>query len=59
MPRSESFKDYIVEDVLGHVEGITSRGMFSGYGIYLDGVIVGIIAEGEFYLKADRAAIVR
>jgi DNA transformation protein len=29
--------------------------MFSGYGIYLDGVIVGIIAEGEFYLKADRA----
>jgi DNA transformation protein len=54
MSRSDSFKDYIVEDVLGHIEGITSRAMFSGHGIYLDGVIVGLIIDGTFYLKTDK-----
>ncbi len=50
---NEGFTNYIVEDVLGHVERITSRGMFSGHGVYLDGVIVGLIIDGTFYLKAD------
>ena len=54
MPRDNSYKDYIVEDVLGHIEGISSRAMFSGHGIYLDGVIVGLIIDGEFYLKTDK-----
>ena len=54
MPRSDSFKDYIVEDVLGHIEGISSRAMFSGHGIYLDGVIVGLIIDGAFFLKIDK-----
>ena len=54
MPRDNSFKDYIVEDVLGHIEGITSKGMFGGHGIYLDGKIVGLIIDGEFYLKTDK-----
>lgn len=59
MPRSDSFKDYIVEDVLGHIEGITSKAMFSGHGIYLDGIIVGLIIDGEFYLKADKQMMLR
>ena len=54
MPRDNSFRDYIVEDILGHIEGITSRAMFSGYGIYLNGIIVGLIIDGEFYLKTDK-----
>jgi DNA transformation protein len=54
MPRDNSYKDYIVEDVLGHIEGITSKAMFSGHGIYLDGVIVGLIIDGEFYLKINK-----
>ncbi len=53
MPRDNSFRDYIVEDVLGHVEGITSRAVFSGWGIYLDGVIVGLIIDGTFCLKTN------
>ncbi len=28
--------------------------MFGGFGIYLDKIIVGIIVEGELYLKADK-----
>lgn len=59
MPRDNSFKDYIVEDVLGHILGISSRAMFGGHGIYLDGVIVGIIAEGELYLKADKELVAK
>lgn len=59
MPRDNSYKDYIVEDVLGHIDGITSRAMFSGHGIYLDGVIVGIIAEGELYLKANKELVAK
>ena len=51
--------EYIVYDVLGHVEGITVRGMFSGWGVYLHGAIVGLIAEGEFYLKADKELVVK
>lgn len=59
MPQDSSFKDYIVEDVLGHIDGISSRAMFGGWGIYLDKVIVGIIAEGELYLKADKGLMER
>jgi len=54
MTRDNSFVQYITEDILGHIEGITSRAMFSGHGIYLDGIIVGLIIDGEFYLKTDK-----
>ncbi|MBX9765614.1 TfoX/Sxy family protein [Patescibacteria group bacterium] len=52
MAQSE-FKDYVVGDVLGDMRGITARAMFGGYGLYKDGVIFGIIAEDELYLKVD------
>jgi TfoX/Sxy family transcriptional regulator of competence genes len=57
--KDTSYRDYIVEDVLGHIEGITARGMFSGWTIYLDGVVIGLIAEGEFYLKADKELVLK
>lgn len=57
--KDASYKDYIVEDVLGHISGVTARGMFSGYGLYLDGVIFGLIIEGELYLKADKETVVK
>jgi len=59
MPKDSSFVDYIVEDVLGHIDGVRSRAMFGGWGIYLDAVIVGIIAEGVLYLKADKEMVGR
>jgi DNA transformation protein len=59
MPRDNSYKDYIVEDVLGHIDGITSRAMFGGHCIFLDGKAVGLIAEGEFYLKADKETMAK
>jgi DNA transformation protein and related proteins len=42
---------YITEEVLGHVPGITARGMFGGYGVYKDGVIFGLIDDDTLYFK--------
>lgn len=50
--RDETFHEYVM-DALGEIPGITSRAMFSGYGIYKDGLIFGIIADGALYFKAD------
>jgi DNA transformation protein and related proteins len=51
--RPDEFEHYVVEDVLGEIPYITSRTMFSGYGIYQRGVIFALIAEGELYFKVD------
>ena len=55
MKKDTSFVEYIMYDVLGHIEGLTSRGMFSGYGIYLDGAIIALIIDGELYFKVNTA----
>lgn len=54
MSRDEGFAEYIIEDVLGHIDGISRKVLFSGYGIYLDKVIIGIIIDGTFYTKVDK-----
>lgn len=47
------FQEYVVHDALADIDGITSRAMFGGYGLYKDGIIFGIIADDELYLKVD------
>jgi len=32
---------------------VSARAMFGGWGVYLDGTIIGIVVEGRLYLKAD------
>jgi len=51
--KDQSFHDYVVGDLLGDIDGITSRAMFGGWGIYRDGLIFAIIFDGELYFKAD------
>ncbi len=51
--RDTSFHDYIVSDVLGELEGITSKGMFSGWGVYQSGIIFALILGDELYFKVD------
>ncbi len=51
---SQEFCDYVVYDLLAHMPGITFKRMFGGFGLYLDGVVFGIIAEGELYFKVDQ-----
>lgn len=50
----EEFHEYVMQDVLGHLEGITSKKMFGGFGMYQDGHIFAIITgAGELYFKVD------
>lgn len=48
---STAFHDFVIHDVLGHIPGIRSRKMFGGYGIYYEGKIFALIAEGVLYFK--------
>lgn len=57
MKKSTEFHDYIVYDVLGWLDGISSRAMFGGYSIYKDGKIFAIIADGELYFKVDENTV--
>jgi len=50
----KDYHEYVMGDVLGHVEGVASRPMFGGYGLYLNGAIFGIITDvDELRFKVD------
>ncbi len=53
MKKDQEFHDFVVQDVLEGIEGITSRSMFGGWGIYKDRVFFALIAEGVLYCKVD------
>jgi len=42
-----------MEDLVGGIAGVSSKPMFGGYGIYKDGVIFAIIADGALFFKVD------
>ena len=43
-------------DVLRRLDGVTARAMFGGHGLYLEGVIFGILADEVVYFKADESS---
>ena len=50
----KEFHDYILYDIMNGIEGVTSKRMFGGYGLYLNGYIFSIITSGsEIYFKVD------
>lgn len=52
MKQADRFHEYVVGDLLAHLAGITSRAMFGGYGIYRNGKIFALIADGNLFFKA-------
>ena len=52
MPVSSEFVAYVVELLEGFGPAEAKR-MFGGYGIYLDGLMFGIVANDTLYFKAD------
>ena len=46
------FVDYLKE-VFGKFGQIHARRMFGGYGLYYDGIMIGLVADDTLYLKAD------
>ncbi len=49
--RDKGFHEYVMGDLLSKIEGIKSRAMFGGWGIYQDGKIFALIANGKLYFK--------
>lgn len=50
---SDGFAEY-VKDCFSQFCDVTVRKMFGGYGVYLDSVIIGLIADDVLYLKVDK-----
>ena len=49
----KAFAEYVVE-MMASVGPVTVKSMFGGYGIYLDGLMFGLIADRVLYLKVDK-----
>lgn len=56
MPVSASEKEFVlyVVDLMQSVGPVHAKGMFGGYGIYLDGLMFGLVADSVLYLKTDK-----
>ena len=52
MANSEDFVRHVCE-LLAPAGRVSTRRMFGGHGVYLDGLFMAIIDDDEFYLKAD------
>jgi DNA transformation protein and related proteins len=62
MPKDRSYLDFILHDVLKDISKVSAKAMFGGWGLYLDGIIFGVVIDGEFYVKvadADRDRLKR
>lgn len=51
-PPDADFVAYVV-DLLQGLGPVTSRRMFGGYGLFLDGLMFALIADRDLYFKAD------
>lgn len=51
--KEKEFVSYVV-DLMQSVGPVHAKGMFGGYGIYLEGLMFGLIADSVLYLKADK-----
>ncbi|HYG88808.1 MAG TPA: TfoX/Sxy family protein [Azospirillum sp.] len=53
MPSRDAFADMVC-DMLSPLGGVRARRMFGGYGVYRDGVMFALIADGEtLYFRTD------
>jgi DNA transformation protein len=55
MPVSDGFKEFVA-DLLANFGQVTIRNMFGGAGVYADGVMFALLANDNFYLKADETS---
>jgi DNA transformation protein len=49
---SRGFAEHVV-DLLQSMGPVDARSMFGGYGVFLDGLMFGLIADEVLYLKVD------
>jgi len=53
MKKDSEFADYVVE-ITQSIGPVYAKRMFGGHGIFLDGLMFGLIADKTLYLKADK-----
>ena len=55
MPATKEEKEFVayVVDLMQSVGPVYARSMFGGHGIYMQGLMFGLVADGVLYLKAD------
>ncbi|MEO0825068.1 MAG: TfoX/Sxy family protein [Cyanobacteria bacterium J06635_15] len=51
-PEKLAFRDRVITQ-LNQIAPVTARAMFGGYGLYLDGLMFGLIADNVLYFKVD------
>lgn len=54
----DRYVDFLIEQFAPLGE-ITSRAMFGGYCLYCDGIVFGLVANSELYLKAEGESVAR
>ena len=52
----DAYAEHCVE-LLSHVGAARAKRMFGGHGLYLDGLMVGLIAQEQLYLKTDATSL--
>lgn len=52
MAADPAFRDHVIE-MLGPLEGVSSRSMFGGYGIFAEGDMFALISGSALFLKVD------
>ena len=52
-PEEKEFASYVAE-LMQSIGPVSARAMFGGYGIFLNGLMFGLIADSVLYLKADK-----
>ena len=55
MPASKKEKEFVsyVVELMQSVGPVQAKGMFGGHGIFLDGLMFGLVADSVLYLKVD------
>ncbi len=52
MPADSGFRDVVLQK-LSPIEGLTSRSMFGGYGVFAAGDMFGLISGAALFFKVD------
>ena len=56
MAKGESFKEFVL-DQLSELPGVSSRAMFGGHGLYLNGEFFGLVSGDSVYFKTDAESL--
>lgn len=53
MQPDTGYIQYLTDELLREVDGITVRRMFNGHGLYRHGIFIGLVHDGIIFLKVD------